>query len=77
MTNYVYRKFSNHIKAIQALLQHDPTFREICADYEEMCAWLDDYCRSQGRPSEECDRARRLIRDLEDEINRVLRDEGF
>ena len=77
MTVHVYRKFPNYIEAIQAFLQKDATFREICADYEEMCNWLDGYCRSQGRPSEECDLARELIRDLEDEINQMLRDTEF
>ncbi len=74
---HVYRKFPEHIDAIQALLQKDATFREICADYAEICTWLDDYCRSQGRPSEECDHARQLIRDLEVEIVQVLKDGGF
>ena len=77
MTDHVYRKFSSHIEAIQALLQKDTTFREICADYEEMCTWLAYHCRSQGRSSEECDRARELIRDLEDEITKVLRNAEF
>ena len=76
-TDHVYRKFPNHIEAIQALLKKATTFKEICADYEEMCTWLDDYCRSQDRPSEECDNAREIIRDLEDEIKHVLRDHGF
>ena len=70
-------KFPNHIDAIQELWQKDATFREICADYAEICTWLDDYCRSQGRPSEEYDNARQLMRDLEVEIIQVLRDEGF
>ena len=77
MTDHVYRKFSNHVEAIQALLQKDTTFREICADYEEICAWLENYCRSKGRASKECDDARKLIRDLEDEIYKVLRKAGF
>ena len=74
MPDHIYRKFPDHIEGIQAMLQKDATFREICADYEEMCNWLKDYCRSQGRPSEECDHARELIRNLENDIKRVLRD---
>ena len=77
MTDHVYRKFSNHTEVIQALLQKDTTFREICADYEEICTWLHDYCRSKGRPSKECDFARELIRELEDEITEVLRSAGL
>ena len=74
---HVYRKFPNHIEDIQSLLQRDPTFREICADYVEICTWLDDFCCSQDRPSEECDYARQLIRELEVEIIQVLRGAGF
>ncbi len=73
-TDHIYIKFPNYIGAIQALLPKDATFREICEDYEEICTWLDDCCRSQDRPSEECDHARAIIRDLEEEINQVLRD---
>ena len=77
MTDHVTKKFPNHIDAIQALLQKDATFREMCADYEEICTWLDEYCRSQGQPSEKCDHARQLIRELEVEIIQVLKDAGF
>ena len=74
MTDYIHGKFPDHIMAIKAILQKDATFREICDDYQEMCTWLEDYCRSQGRPTKECDHARELIRNLENEIKRVLRD---
>lgn len=77
MTDHVFRKFSNHIEAIQALLQKDANFREIYANYEEMCTWLNDYCRSQGRPSKECDHARELVRDLEGEIIDLLFSESI
>ena len=77
MTEYVYRKFPDRAAFIQALRNKDAAFREICNDYEEMCTWLDDYCRLQGRPSEECDQALQLIRDLEDEIDNALKDRGF
>ena len=75
--DHVHKRFTNKIEAIKVLLQNDTTLIEICADYEEMCTWLDDYCRSTGRPSQECDHAREVIRDLEDEIIKVLRDAGF
>ena len=77
MTDHVYRKFPNYMEPIQVLLQKNATFREICADYEEICTWLHDYCRSKGRPSKECDFARELIRELEDEITEVLRSAGL
>ena len=77
MTDHVYRKFSNHIEAIQVLLQKDATFREICTDYEEMCTWLvSQYCR-EGRSTAECDRARELVRDLENDITKALREAGY
>lgn len=74
MPEHVYRKFPNHIEAIQALLQKDATFREICADYEEMCAWLDRQYHSEDRSNNECDIAREVIRELEDEINQKMRE---
>ncbi len=77
MSDHVTKKFPNKIDAIQILLQKDANFREMCDDYEEICTWLDDYCRSQGRPSKECDHARHLMRELEIEIIQVLKDEGF
>ncbi len=77
MTDHIYRKFPKYIVTIRALLQKDATFREICANYEEMCTWLACQEHPEGRPAEECDRAREVIGDLEDEINAVLRDRGL
>ena len=77
MTDHVYKKFPNYIESIQVLLEKDATLREISNDYEEICTWLEDYCRLRGRQSEECDRAREVIRDLENEINLVLKNAGF
>jgi uncharacterized protein YdcH (DUF465 family) len=77
MPDHVYRKFPNHIEAIQSLLQKDATFREICADYEKMCTWLDLQYRSENRSNNECDIAREVIRELEDEITEVLKSRGF
>ena len=77
MTDHVFKKFPNYIESIQVLLEKDASLREICKDYEEICTWLEDYCRSQGRQSEDCDHAREVIRDLENEINLVLKNAGF
>ena len=74
MAEDIYRKFPNYIEAIQALLRKDATFREICANYEEMCTWLACQEHPEGRPAEESNRAREVIRALEDEINKVLTD---
>ncbi len=76
-SKYVHNKFTTHSETIQSICQRDATFREICEDYAEVCAWLEDYCRRQGRPSEECDHARQLLKELEAEIMQVLRDAGF
>ncbi len=72
MTEHVYRKFSNHIGSIQALLEKDAAFGEICNDYEEICTWLTSQSHPEDRSPGELDRARRLIRDLEDEILKAL-----
>ena len=77
ITDHVYKIFPNNVKDIQALLQKDASFREACADYEEICTWLACYSGPGGRPSHECDRAREVMRDLEDEIKKVLRGAGF
>ena len=76
MAEHVYRKFPNHIEAIQSLLQEETSFREICADYEEICTWLDSYDRSEGPPSKEGDLTRELMWELEGEITRVLMGAG-
>lgn len=73
MTDHVYRRFPNQIEAIKALFKKSSTFREICADYEELSAWLDEYYRSEGLPSEKCNHAREVIRNLEVEITEALR----
>ncbi len=72
MTDYLYRKFPDHIKAIQALLEKDSRFRGIADDYNEICTWLASYCNSAGKASEECDHARELIKTLEIEIIQKL-----
>ena len=68
MTDAVYRRFPDHIKAIEELLKKDVIFREMCTDYEKLTDWLNGYCSLKGRASLECDHARDVIRDLEKEI---------
>ncbi len=77
MTDHIHRKFPDHIKGIQALLQKDATFREICDDYEEISNWLASHDRSELHQSKEYGHARELIRNLENDIKRVLREHGF
>ena len=77
MTDHVYRKFPDHIEAIQAILQRDTTFGEICAEYEEICTWLASQSHAEPRPEKETEHARQVIRSLEAEIKKALRDAGF
>lgn len=72
MTDAVYRRFPDHIEIIKELLKKDAIFQEICGDYEELSAWLDDYSRAKNLTSVKCDHARELIRDLEGEIIKAL-----
>ena len=74
MTAAVFKRFPNHIEPIEKLLEQDTTFQEICADYEEVCGLMDDYYRTKSVPSEKRDQARELIRDLEGEIIRALKE---
>lgn len=75
MVDVLYKRFPDHIMAIEELRKKDATFREICADYEETSAWLADYCCSEGIASHRCDHARELIGDLEDDIIKALKDD--
>jgi hypothetical protein len=77
MTDHIYRKFSEHIKVIKTILQNDATFREICEDYEEICTWLAFSNRLKPLPSAARDHTREVIRNLEKEIKKALKDAGF
>ena len=76
MTEHVYLKYPEHVKAIQALRHKDAAFSEMCDDYEEMCSWLAAQSCSIDPQSEECADAREIIRDLEDDIKKALKDAG-
>ncbi len=77
MAEHVYRKFPNHIDAIQTLLQKDATFEEVCADYEEICTWLAFQKEPTVLSTEEIEYARELVRDLENDISKALREAGY
>ena len=72
MTDHVSTRFPDHIEAIQELRLRDAAFNEMCADYEEISAWLADNSPLEGGPTEECDHARELIKTLEAEIRQAL-----
>ena len=77
MNDHLYTRFPHQTEAIDTLLIKDAVFSEICADYEEACAWLAEYCHSASAPSEKCDRCQELIKELEVEILDALCDAGF
>jgi len=70
--DYLSQKFPRQIDAIQAFKAKDATFREVCADYQEICTWLAAHDCSAARDPEEWGTARALKRDLEDEILKLL-----
>ena len=63
MAESVKKRFPNHINKIDDLLTSSPTFREICADHEELSTLLQGRCESGA-----CDYARELLGELETEI---------
>ena len=77
MADHVFRRFSNHIDGIRALMQVDATFREICTDCEEICTWLACHDWPQCPSSQEVDYARELVQDLEADIEEALKDAGY
>ncbi len=73
MGNHVYQRYPQLFDAIQALEANDAMFRDVCADYEEICTWLAAQCEFNAiRDPEEYTNARELKRDLEDEILKLL-----
>jgi hypothetical protein len=72
MTDHTYKKFPDRVAEIDALIQVNATFAEICADYEEMSAWLMNHCSSHSQACEECFSAMEIIKDLEAEIRQAL-----
>ena len=68
----VFGKFPDHTETIKAFYANSPTFREICADYEELIIWIENNCQSEKQPSANCDYAREVLQDLEAEITDCL-----
>ena len=64
----VIARFPHHTDTIKAFYEGSPTFREICADHQEIAAWLEKHCRSQEHPSPNCGYAAEVLSDLEVEI---------
>ena len=68
----VFSKFPDHTETIEEFYASSPTFREICADYEEIVIWIENNCRSEKQSSANCDYAREVLQDLETEITDCL-----
>ena len=76
MNDHIYRKYPDHVEAIRALRNKDFAFSEMCDDYEEMCTWLAAQSCTLAPHAEECFQAQEIIRDLEEDIKKALRDAG-
>ena len=66
--NHVLNRFPDHIQMLKMLYEHSPTFREICADYAEICIWIEQNCQSQRQPNKNCNYAQEVTTDLETEV---------
>jgi len=77
MTEHIYRKFPDRAAVIQTLMNKDATFRETCADYEEMCTWLAAQSSSIDPHSAEYVHTCEIIRELEEEVEKRLKDSGL
>ncbi len=78
----IFSKFPDDSETIKEFYANSPTFREICADYEELVIWLETNCQSEKQSSANCEYAREVLQDLEVEIvdclqrtNKIVNDE--
>ena len=69
MFDHILRRFPDHVTTIQALANVDATMRAILADYEEISTWLAVHDGSAAPGDAELNHARKVIRDLENEIS--------
>ena len=72
---HLQRKFSRHLKRIETLMQRNADFEDLCNDYEEMCTWVASQEKRDDHTDQEVQYSRELIRDLEDDIMKVLKQE--
>lgn len=61
-------RFPQHTKTIKRFYEGSPSFREICADHQEMVIWLDKHCRSEEDRSINCEYAEDVLKELEAEL---------
>ncbi len=73
MSEQILEGFPEWRNEILKLLQEDPKFQEMCADYEEVSTWLAASSVSAKRPDAKYDEARQLLKSLEEEILETLK----
>ena len=73
----IVKRFPDRIDAINALMEKDAAFREICSDFEEAKDIFAEYCKSPDRSSNKSARCLELIKELEDEIIEALEEAGY
>lgn len=66
--DHVISSFPSHMETIQELYGKNSTFREICADYREMAAWLEDNRLPENESSSMHLHAQDLLQELENEL---------
>jgi hypothetical protein len=74
MTDHIFQTFPQHIEIIRLLLQQNPTFWELFSDYEEISTWVSGHSHLAGQSSTEYDQALELMRDLEDDIKKIIKE---
>ena len=72
MTQYILRRFPAWRDDIQRLLQENQDFHEMCADYEELSAWLTAVTQPTAVSKAQLEEARALLQALEADILEVL-----
>ncbi len=73
--DHLQRTFPKHLNRIETLMQKDADFLDLCSDYEEICTWMTSQEKRDSHTDQEMEYARELIRDLKDDIMKVLTQE--
>ena len=64
----ILKRFPDQKEMIKSLYENSPIFREICADYEEMCTWIENNSQPEKESSNMHHHASELMRELENEL---------
>ena len=74
MTDHLLQRFPNQIKELRAIILENNDFAELCSDYEEMCTWMAVRCHEIDQHRQECEQALQILKELEEEILRIMMD---